>query len=66
MKRLTCKDVGVDCDVVFEADTEEKVMELAATHAAAEHNLPEIPPHIEEKCRASMQDVPEKSSDTAA
>lgn len=53
-KKLTCRDVGVDCDVVFEADTEDEVMKQAADHAAAEHNLPEIPPILDKKCRNAI------------
>lgn len=59
MKKLTCKDVGVECDVVFEAETEDEVMKKAAEHAAAEHNLPEIPPILDKKCRGAIEDVEE-------
>jgi len=57
MKELTCRDIGVDCDVKFRADTDEEIMTQAAEHAASEHNLPTIPPHIEQKCRAAIKDV---------
>ena len=59
MKKLTCKDIGVDCDVEFLAETEDEIMKQAAEHAAAEHNLPSIPPYISEKCRAAIVDVEE-------
>ncbi len=59
MKRLTCKEVGVECDVVFEAETEDVVMQKAAEHAASEHNLPEIPPILDKKCREAIEDVEE-------
>ncbi|MHB8710576.1 MAG: DUF1059 domain-containing protein [Minisyncoccota bacterium] len=59
MKQLTCKDIGVDCDVVFTAKTEEEIMAQAAAHAASEHNLPAIPPDIDRKCRAAIKDIPE-------
>ncbi len=57
MKKLTCKDVGVDCDVVFEAATDDEVMQQAAEHAAKEHNLPEIPLELAKKCRAAITDA---------
>ncbi|MDE2021778.1 MAG: DUF1059 domain-containing protein [Patescibacteria group bacterium] len=63
MKQLTCKDIGVDCDVVFRADTEEGIMAQAAAHAASEHNLPSIPPDIAQKCRAAIKDVPDEPVD---
>ncbi len=58
MKQLSCKDIGVDCDVVFTAETDEEIMAQAAAHAASEHNLPAIPPDIDQKCRAAIKDVP--------
>jgi len=57
MKRLACKEVGVECDVSFEGETEDEVMQKAAEHARAEHNLPEIPPILDKKCREAMVDV---------
>lgn len=56
-KRLTCKEVGVECDVVFEGKDADEVMQKAALHAKEEHNLPEIPPMLEKKCRDAMEDV---------
>ena len=60
MKELTCRDVGVDCDIVFRGDTDEEIMKKAQEHAAAAHNLPEIPPEIAKKCRASIKEVVKK------
>lgn len=57
MKELTCKDIGVDCDVKFQGGDVEEIMAQAAEHAAKEHNLPTIPPHIDEKCRAAIKEV---------
>lgn len=57
MKELTCKDIGVDCDVKFQGGDVEDIMRQAAEHAAKEHNLPTIPPHIDEKCRAAIKEI---------
>jgi predicted small metal-binding protein len=57
MKKLTCRDVGVDCDVEFVGETDDDVMQQASEHAAREHNLPEVPPLIAEKCRAAIRDI---------
>ncbi len=59
MKKLTCKDIGVDCDVEFHGETDDEIMSHASEHARKEHNLPVIPPHIEQKCRAAIQEVNE-------
>jgi len=52
---LTCRDLGVECDVVFEGETDDEVMEKAKKHAAT-HNLPNIPPKLEKKCRAAIKE----------
>ena len=57
MKRLTCREIGVECDIVFEGDTDDEIMEKAAEHAAVEHNLPEIPPILAKKCRDAIVDA---------
>lgn len=55
--KLTCRDIGVDCDVVFTGETPEEIMRKASEHAASEHNLPTIPQHIYEKCLAAIREV---------
>lgn len=57
MKQLTCREVGVDCDIVFNGETDEEIMEKAKYHAATAHNLPQIPPEIAKKCRAAIKEV---------
>jgi len=57
MKRLTCKDIGVECDVVFEGETDDEIMAKATDHAKKEHNLPSIPPNIESRCRGAIEEV---------
>ena len=39
---LRCRDVGVECDYVARADTEEELLKQAAKHAAEVHNMTEI------------------------
>ncbi len=57
MFKLTCHDVGVDCDVEFLGENAEEIMKKAAEHAAAEHNLPIIPPNIQNKCMKALREV---------
>ena len=69
MKKLTCKDIGVDCDVEFLAETEDEIMEKASSHAKKEHNLPVIPPNIDKKCREAIcetEECDDKDVPTAA
>jgi len=55
-KILDCRDMGVDCDVVFEGETDEEIMEKARQHAVSAHNLPNIPPKLEKKVREAIKE----------
>lgn len=55
-KILRCNDVGLDCDFVAKADTEEEILQQAAEHAAAAHDMKEIPEDVLAKVRAAIRD----------
>ncbi len=54
-KILTCRDIGVECDAIFEGETDEKIMEKAKKHAASDHNMKEITPNIEQQCLRAIK-----------
>lgn len=54
-KVIRCKDVGMDCDFEARAETEEEVLKQAAAHAAATHDMQEIPPDVLAKVRAAIR-----------
>jgi len=41
MLTLSCKDVGVDCDHVCKAETEEELLEKAKQHAIEDNHFSE-------------------------
>ena len=55
-KVLRCKDVGMDCDFVARADSEEQILKKAAEHAATSHDMKEIPEEVLSKVRAAIRD----------
>jgi len=55
-KALRCRDVGMDCDFVARAETEEEILKKAAEHAATAHEMKEIPEEVLEKVRAAICD----------
>ena len=55
-KVLRCRDVGMDCDFVARAETEEEILMKAAEHAETMHNMREIPEEILAKVRAAIRD----------
>jgi predicted small metal-binding protein len=54
-KVLRCKDVGIDCDFVARADSEEELLKKAAEHAATSHDMKEIPAEVLSKVRAAIR-----------
>jgi predicted small metal-binding protein len=56
-KRLSCKDVGVDCDFVACGKTEEEIFQKTAEHARTDHNMKEIPKDLYDKARSAIRDV---------
>ena len=55
-KILRCRDVGMDCDFVARAETEEEILKKAAEHAQATHNMKEIPEEVLTKVSAAIFD----------
>lgn len=56
-KRLSCRDVGVDCDFVACGKTEEEIFQKTAEHARTGHNMKEIPKDLYDKARSAIRDV---------
>ncbi len=56
-KKLSCRDVGVDCDFFACGKTEEEIFQKAAEHARTDHNMSEIPKELQDKARLAIRDV---------
>jgi len=56
-KMLRCRDVGVDCDGVIRAETEEELMGKVAEHAKTAHGITEISPELAAKVKAAIKEV---------
>jgi predicted small metal-binding protein len=56
-KRLSCRDVGTDCDFVACGKTEEEVLRIGAEHARTHHHMTEISKEMQEKARSAIRDV---------
>jgi predicted small metal-binding protein len=56
-KRLSCRDVGTDCDFVACSKTEEEIFQKASEHARSDHNMSEIPKELYDKARSAIRDV---------
>jgi predicted small metal-binding protein len=55
-RRMSCRDVGPDCDFVARGETDEEVMRQVAEHARTAHGMEEVPPELAEKAKAAIKD----------
>ncbi len=55
-KVFRCRDLGLDCNKVIRASTEEEVLKQAAEHAKAVHNMETLPPEVVTKVRAAIRE----------
>ena len=58
-KRLSCRDVGVECDFVACADTEEAIFEKAGDHVRKGHGMSEISQELYDKAKSAIREVQE-------
>jgi predicted small metal-binding protein len=56
-KQLRCRDVGMDCDFETRGASEEEVLQQAAAHAKATHQISEMTPDLVNKVRAAIRTV---------
>jgi predicted small metal-binding protein len=57
VKQLQCSDVGFDCEVVIEGETEDEVMQQAAEHARVDHGIEELDAETAQQVRAAIRDA---------
>jgi predicted small metal-binding protein len=55
MKTLRCREAGFDCDKEIRAASEEEVLEQAAAHAKADHNV-EVAPELAEQVKGLIRE----------
>ena len=55
-RRMSCSDVGPECDFVARGETDEEVMDQVAEHARTVHGMEEVPPELAEKAKAAIRD----------
>ncbi len=56
-KELSCRYVGIDCDFLVRAETEDEVMRLASEHAREVHKICEITPEFRDKMTHSIRHI---------
>ena len=57
LKRVGCRDVGVDCDFVACAKTEDEIFRKIGEHANTHHNMSEISKELKDKVRSAIRDA---------
>ena len=56
-KEMRCADVGMDCDFVTRAETQEELMQKVVQHAEEVHGITEITPELQRKVAEAIRDV---------
>jgi len=54
MKRLACRDIGLDCDYIIKAESEEEIMRNAVQHAWEIHAIK--PEEMTSEMKAKIKD----------
>jgi predicted small metal-binding protein len=55
-RKMSCSDVGPDCDFVARGASDEEVMGQVAEHARTVHGMDEVPPELAERAKAAIRD----------
>ena len=55
-KTIHCKDVGFDCEGIVQAESEDKVLQMAAEHAKTAHGISELTDEMIEKVKSVIRD----------
>ena len=61
--RISCRDVGVDCDFQAEGSSLDEIMQLCADHGIAEHNMKGFGPELYAKIKHHVQVVDDRTSE---
>jgi predicted small metal-binding protein len=55
-KVLKCREVGLDCNFVARADTDEELMKQIAEHATTTHGVKDMPEDVVARVRSVICD----------
>ena len=56
-KVLKCREVGLDCNFVARADTEEEIMKQIVDHATTTHGVRDMPEDVVVRVRSVIREV---------
>jgi predicted small metal-binding protein len=57
MRRISCRDIGVDCDFVATGNSDDEIMKACAEHGKKAHNMQTLPPELAQKVKSSIREV---------
>jgi predicted small metal-binding protein len=55
-RKMSCRDVGPDCDFVARGESDEEVMGQVAEHARSAHGMNDVPQELAQKAKAAIRD----------
>ena len=54
MKQFVCGELVPGCTHVFHGGSDEEILEQVEVHAREDHGMPEVPPEVADRIRASI------------
>jgi predicted small metal-binding protein len=57
MRRISCRDIGVDCDFVATGNSDEEIIKACAEHGKKAHGMEALPPELAQKVKSSIKEV---------
>jgi predicted small metal-binding protein len=54
VKQFVCGELVPGCEHVFHGGSEEEILDQVVVHAREDHGMPEVPPEVEDRIRASI------------
>jgi predicted small metal-binding protein len=57
MRRISCRDIGVECDFVATGNTDEEVLQKCAQHGKQAHDMGELPPELAQRVKANIKEL---------
>ena len=57
MKQFACGELVPGCTHVFQAGSDDEILDQVADHARDDHGMPEVPPEVADRIRARITET---------
>ena len=57
MRRISCREIGIDCDYVATGRTDDEVIQDCAEHGKKAHHMEQLPPELRQMVKAGIREA---------